>query len=326
MRVKFTIALCALLVLALGASQAYAQGYLGLEKYRNGCSTRKEPDGGSTSSWTSMWAAVISMPEPPSPSPLGAFRSLGPVLRNVQDGGLSNDSAALMALKLRTMRIRAPERSPSRPAVHCGRWGNDQLDRYQSGRFQSGCGRRNYRHHLLHGPYRFDSHRPVETRKRRCSGGRGQGRSGRWNRRQPAGSFVTWMRRRKTPMTTMPDIPVGGIPMITVTEGFNNAWEAERARSAAPRSPSRPSICLREWSCGFRQTVTFVDPDDANATWATLTLSGENRLNVVVDEEVEDNDRRRLHGDLRLHHPRCVRIDGCDGFLRNRHNGRHRRH
>ena len=27
MRVKFTIALCALLVLALGASQAYAQGY-----------------------------------------------------------------------------------------------------------------------------------------------------------------------------------------------------------------------------------------------------------------------------------------------------------
>ena len=48
MRVKFTIALCALLVLALGASQAYAQagGYDGLEKYRNGCSTRKEPDGG----------------------------------------------------------------------------------------------------------------------------------------------------------------------------------------------------------------------------------------------------------------------------------------
>ena len=28
MRVKFTIAVCALLVLALGASQAYAQGYL----------------------------------------------------------------------------------------------------------------------------------------------------------------------------------------------------------------------------------------------------------------------------------------------------------
>ena len=29
MRVKFTIAVCALLVLALGASQAYAQGYSG---------------------------------------------------------------------------------------------------------------------------------------------------------------------------------------------------------------------------------------------------------------------------------------------------------
>ena len=48
-RVKFTIAVCALLVLALGASQAYAQvgGYDVLKSHRNGGSTRKEPDGGS---------------------------------------------------------------------------------------------------------------------------------------------------------------------------------------------------------------------------------------------------------------------------------------
>ena len=47
MRVKFTIAVCALLVLALGASQAYAQdGYLNLEKYHYRCRTRKKPDDG----------------------------------------------------------------------------------------------------------------------------------------------------------------------------------------------------------------------------------------------------------------------------------------
>ena len=48
MRAKLTILMCALLVLALGASQAYAQsgGYDRLEKYRRRGSTRKEPGGG----------------------------------------------------------------------------------------------------------------------------------------------------------------------------------------------------------------------------------------------------------------------------------------
>ena len=85
------------------------------------------------------------------------------------------------------------------------------------------------------------------------------------------------------------EVPVGGVPMITVSEGFDDAWEA----GAGALGGTTITIATLNLPDGvelrFPETVSFTDPDDANDTWATLTLSGENADNVVVGEDVEDN-------------------------------------
>ena len=85
---------------------------------------------------------------------------------------------------------------------------------------------------------------------------------------------------------TEDDAPVGGVPMITVTEGFDDAWETALGGTTITIATLNlpKGVELR-----FPQTVTFTDPDDANDTWATLTLSGDNAANVLVGEDVEDN-------------------------------------
>ena len=84
-----------------------------------------------------------------------------------------------------------------------------------------------------------------------------------------------------------PELPVGGIPMITVSEGFDDAWETALGGTVITIATLNlpDAVELR-----FPETVTFLNPaDDNNDIWATLTLSGENADNVVVGEEVADN-------------------------------------
>ena len=67
MRVKFTIAVCALLVLALGASQAYAQaGYTVARSINTVAEHGKNQMMGDIQLGYIPPLAVISMPEPPS--------------------------------------------------------------------------------------------------------------------------------------------------------------------------------------------------------------------------------------------------------------------
>ena len=82
------------------------------------------------------------------------------------------------------------------------------------------------------------------------------------------------------------ETPVGGVAMITVSEGFDDAWEtALGGTTIAIVTMNLPEgVELR-----FPETATFLNPDDDQDTWATLTLSGENADNVVVGEMVADN-------------------------------------
>ena len=89
------------------------------------------------------------------------------------------------------------------------------------------------------------------------------------------------------------EIPVGGVPMITVSEGFDDAWEGKDVVGALGgtvitiATDNLPEgVELR-----FPPTVTFSNPDDADVPWATLTLSGANADNVNLDatDDAEDN-------------------------------------
>ena len=83
-------------------------------------------------------------------------------------------------------------------------------------------------------------------------------------------------------------VPVGGIPMITVTEGFDDAWEDDA--NLGGTTITIATLNLPEGvELRFPESVTFEDPDNAGTVWSTLTLSGDNAPNVVVDEDVADN-------------------------------------
>ena len=94
MRVKFTIAVCALLVLALGASQAYAQGYGVSRGIDTVAQHGKNQEVGEIQLDYDMSGGDIDAGETITITFMGALRSLGPVLRHVQDGGITCDAAS----------------------------------------------------------------------------------------------------------------------------------------------------------------------------------------------------------------------------------------
>ena len=78
--------------------------------------------------------------------------------------------------------------------------------------------------------------------------------------------------------------------MITVSEGFDDAWEP-----AANLGGTTITIATLNLPAGvelrFPATVEFRNPADENDDhWATLTLSGDDRAEVTVGETVDDND------------------------------------
>ena len=90
-------------------------------------------------------------------------------------------------------------------------------------------------------------------------------------------------------MTDM--IPVGGIPTITVSEGFDDAWEAGEGALGGTTITIATLNLPAGVKLRFPPTVTFDNPDDAQIPWATLTLSGANAANVnLVDtDDAADN-------------------------------------
>jgi hypothetical protein len=90
---------------------------------------------------------------------------------------------------------------------------------------------------------------------------------------------------------TTDEVAVGGVPMITVSEGFDDAWEP-----AANLGGTTITIATLNLPDGVElrwpETATFENPaDDNNDTWATLTLSGDSADEAVIGEESEeDND------------------------------------
>ena len=170
MRVKFTIAVCALLVLALGASQAYAQagGYdvlRGIETVVQHGKNQKmgeiqlhyDSTGGIIDAGATITVTFGSLP-------------ITVLVNAVCTNGVSCIEAKLNDDK-NVITIES-NGSPNAEGLAIP-WTVSERT------FQSGCGRRNYRHHLDLGRFRFDSRRPVETWNRQCSGGRGQGGLGR---------------------------------------------------------------------------------------------------------------------------------------------------
>ena len=82
------------------------------------------------------------------------------------------------------------------------------------------------------------------------------------------------------------ETPIGGIPMITVSEGFNDAWEtALGGTTIAIVTMNLPDgVELR-----FPESVTFNNPGDENDdVWATLTLSGDSATEAVVGETSDE--------------------------------------
>ena len=82
-------------------------------------------------------------------------------------------------------------------------------------------------------------------------------------------------------------VPVGGIPMITVTEGFDDAWETALGGTTITIATLNlpEGVELR-----FPAEVEFEDPDNAGTVWATLTLTGDDADEVTVGEMIDDND------------------------------------
>ena len=83
------------------------------------------------------------------------------------------------------------------------------------------------------------------------------------------------------------ETPVGGVPMITVSEVFDDAWETVLGGTVITIATlNLPAGVELRWPA----SVTFTDPDDETVVWATLTLSGDAATQAVVDETLEDND------------------------------------
>ena len=89
-----------------------------------------------------------------------------------------------------------------------------------------------------------------------------------------------------------PETPVGGIPMITVNESFDDAWEAG-ADALGGTTITIATLSLPEGvELRFPETVTFLNPGDENDNvWATLTLTGDSLTQAVVGEDSDvEND------------------------------------
>ena len=86
------------------------------------------------------------------------------------------------------------------------------------------------------------------------------------------------------------DTPIGGVAMITVSEGFNDAWEM----NGVLQTDTNITIATLNLPAGvklrFPATVEFDDPDNAGTTWATLTLTGADAAEVTEGEMIADND------------------------------------
>ena len=85
------------------------------------------------------------------------------------------------------------------------------------------------------------------------------------------------------------ETPVGGVPTITVTEGFNDAWEAGDG-ALGGTSIAIVTMNLPEGvELRFPESVTFLNPgDENNNVWATLTLSGDAATEAVVGETSDE--------------------------------------
>ena len=111
------------------------------------------------------------------------------------------------------------------------------------------------------------------------------------------------------------ETPVGGVAMITVSEGFDDAWEDNTGVTGISSTVitiatiNLPDGVELRWPA----TVLFLDPDPADAqnvaTWATLRLSGD-AADPSRGYGGLGRGQQRLHGDLRLHHPKCGWISG----------------
>ena len=95
--------------------------------------------------------------------------------------------------------------------------------------------------------------------------------------------------------------PVGGIPMITVTEGFNDAWEEDAIGTTGTMITIVTQMLPDGVELRWPTTVLFTDPDDENDTWATLTLAADDVTEAGV-EETSDEDNNGSDGDLCVFH------------------------
>ena len=77
------------------------------------------------------------------------------------------------------------------------------------------------------------------------------------------------------------EVPVGGVPSITVSEGFARAWETElKGTMIALKMNNLPEGVNLRWP----NVVNFVqDPaDDGDQTWSTLTLTNASRQTAGI--------------------------------------------
>ena len=112
------------------------------------------------------------------------------------------------------------------------------------------------------------------------------------------------------------DTPTGGIPMITVSEGFDDAWENEDVLGGTTitiATLNLPDGVELRWPA----TVIFQDPaDDQDTTWGTLTLSGDAMTEAFVGEDSdEDNDGSMVTYDYTVDVPGAAGAGGVmDSF------------
>ena len=77
------------------------------------------------------------------------------------------------------------------------------------------------------------------------------------------------------------EVPVGGVPSITVSEGFARAWETEMGgTNIALKMNNLPEGVNLRWPL----VVNYIDPnDDGTDVWSTLTLTENSRLQAGDD-------------------------------------------
>ncbi len=100
---------------------------------------------------------------------------------------------------------------------------------------------------------------------------------------------------------TTDEVAVGGVPMITVSEGFDDAWENENVLGGTTitiATLNLPDGVELRWP----NEVEFQDPDEDETTvWATLTLSGDSLAEAVIGEvSDEDNDGSKVTYDYSI--------------------------